>query len=142
MTSIRQHEQKMLLCCEIGNKILRTDTVLNQMEEIVKRGGANASFRATSEKALLGAIVMTRYNNKTYRIDEIAWDKHPDDEFDYKNGEKLSYVKYYAEKYNKAIRDPKQPLLVSMPRVSCVQFKRRLSLITIFICRLAMRGRG
>ena len=36
VTSIRQHEQKMLLCCEIGNKILRTDTVLNQIEEIVK----------------------------------------------------------------------------------------------------------
>ena len=72
VTSIRQHKKKMLLCREIDNKILRTDTVLNQIEEIVKRGGANASFRATFEKALLGAIVMTWYNNKTYRINEIA----------------------------------------------------------------------
>lgn len=39
MTSIRQHKEKMLLCREIDNKILRTDTVFNQMEEIVKRGG-------------------------------------------------------------------------------------------------------
>merc|ERR1719435_42579 len=115
-TSIRQHESQILLCCEVSHKILRTDTVLDQIEEVHKRSGGGGNFRATSEKALLGAIVMTRYNNKTYRIDEIAWDKHPDDEFDYKNGEKLSYVKYYAEKYNKAIRDPKQPLLVSMPR--------------------------
>ena len=61
VTSIRQHKEKMLICREIDNKILRTDTVFNQMEEI----GANASFHATSEKALLGAIVMTRYNNKT-----------------------------------------------------------------------------
>ena len=72
VTSIRQHKKKMLLCREIDNKILRTDTVLNQIEEIVMRGGANASFRATFEKALLGAIVMTWYNNKTYRINEIA----------------------------------------------------------------------
>ena len=85
------------------------------MHEISSRSATN--FHSLAEKALLGAIVLTRYNNRTYRIDEIAWDKHPDDEFDYKNGEKLSYVKYYAEKYNKAIRDPKQPLLVSMPRV-------------------------
>ena len=93
------------------------------MEEIVKRGCANASFRATSEKALLGAIVMTRYNNKTYRIDKNTWDKNPDNEFDYKNGKKMSFVKYYTEKYNKAICDPKQPLLVSMPRVSSVLIK-------------------
>ena len=26
-------------------------------------------------------------------------------------------MKYYTEKYNKSIRDPKQPLIVSMPKV-------------------------
>ena len=58
-----------------------------------------------------------RYNNATYRIDEIAWDKHPSDEFEGRNNEKISYMKYYADKYNKSIRDPKQPLIVSMPKV-------------------------
>ena len=29
----------------------------------------------------------------------------------------MSYVKYYAQKYNKSIRDQKQPLLVSLPKV-------------------------
>ena len=33
-------------------------------------------------------------------------DKHPNDEFDHKNGVKMFYVRYYAEKYNKAICDP------------------------------------
>lgn len=117
VTSIRQHEERIMMCCEISNKILRTDTVLNQMEEIIKRGGPTASFRSMVEKALLGAIIITRYNNRTYRIDEIAWDKHPDDEFDGRNGQKTSYMKYYTERYNKTIRDAKQPLLVSMPRV-------------------------
>merc|ERR1719500_457347 len=104
-----------MLCCELGNKILRTDTVLDQMAEARKRG--SSSFKVTAEKFLLGAIVITRYNNKTYRIDEISWDKHPTDEFEGRNGEKLSYLKYYTEKYNRAIRDPKQPLIVSMPKV-------------------------
>merc|ERR1712098_90818 len=37
--------------------------------------------------------------------------------FDGRNGEKMSYVKYYAQKYNKSIRDQKQPLLVSLPKI-------------------------
>ena len=32
-------------------------------------------------KTLLGCIVMTRYNNKTYRIDDIDWNKKPADKF-------------------------------------------------------------
>ena len=47
-----------MLCCELGNKILRTDTVLDQMAEARKRGGS--SFKVTAEKLLLGTIVMTR----------------------------------------------------------------------------------
>ena len=58
LSSIRQHEEKVMMCCELGNKILRTDTVLDQMGEARKRGGAN--FKVTAEKLLLGAIVMTR----------------------------------------------------------------------------------
>ena len=32
-------------------------------------------------------------------------DKNPNNEFDYKNGVKMFYVTYYAEKCNKAICD-------------------------------------
>jgi len=118
VTSIRQHEDQILLCCEISCKVLRTDTVLEQIEEIYKRtGNGGANFRPTVEKALLGAIVITRYNNATYRIDEIAWDKHPTDEFEGRNNEKISYLKYYETKYNKKIRDPKQVMIISMPKV-------------------------
>merc|ERR1711942_47269 len=34
VTSIRQHEEQILLCCEISCIFLRTDTVLEQIEEI------------------------------------------------------------------------------------------------------------
>merc|ERR1719402_1261582 len=50
-TSIRQHEDEVLLCCEVSHKILRTDTVLEQMQEVYKRDRAN--FRSSCEKVLL-----------------------------------------------------------------------------------------
>ena len=58
-----------------------------------------------------------------FRVDEIDWNKTPSDEFDGRNGEKMSYQKYYAEKYNKAIRDPKQPLIITIPKVSIISSK-------------------
>jgi len=115
VTSIRQHENKILLCCEVSCKVLRTDTVYEQIQEISKRGG---NYQKMVEKCLLGAIIITRYNNKTYRIDEIAWDKTPREEFEGKNGEKMTLEKYYTQKYNKSLKDPKQPLIISMPKLS------------------------
>jgi len=112
-TSIRQHEQGILLCCDVSHKILRTDTVLEQMEEVLKKDRAN--FRSSCEKLLLGQIIMTRYNSKTYRIDDISWDKKPTDSFESSKGDMKTYIEYYQGKYNRVIRDGKQPLLVSMP---------------------------
>ena len=37
VTSIRQHEEQILLCCEVSCKVLRTDTVYEQIQEIHKR---------------------------------------------------------------------------------------------------------
>jgi len=112
-TSIRQHEDDILLCCEVTHKVLRTDTVLEQIEEISKRDRAN--FRSSCEKQLLGCIVMTRYNNRTYRIDDIEWNKNPTTRFESRNGSDMSFIEYYEGRYNRTIRDGKQPLLVSMP---------------------------
>lgn len=56
--------------------------------------------------------VYNRYNNKTYRIDDIAWDQSPTNTFQTKNGE-ISYVQYYKSQYSIDIKDLKQPLLIS-----------------------------
>jgi aubergine-like protein len=103
VTTMRQHEQNVLLCCETTSKIIRTDTVYVQL-----KAGARDRDRVT--KVLLGAIVLTRYNNKTYRIDEIAWDKKPADTFPKKDGSDMSYVQYYKERYQLDIKDTNQTL--------------------------------
>ena len=43
---------------------------------------------------LLGAVVVTHYNNKSYRVDDIAWDINPLCKFPYK-GKEISYVDFY-----------------------------------------------
>ena len=37
VTSIRQHESQLLMCCEPKFKVVRTDTVLDQMRDIMRR---------------------------------------------------------------------------------------------------------
>lgn len=60
---------------------------------------------------IVGTSVLTRYNNKTYRIDDIAWDKSPEYVFS-KNGEEISLIDYYKVHWNIEIEDKEQPLLV------------------------------
>ena len=49
------------------------------MKEIMKRNKAN--FKAEIQKVLLGNIIMTRYNNKTYKVDDIAFNRNPKETF-------------------------------------------------------------
>lgn len=113
LTSIRQHESKLLLNVEIGYKYLRMDTVRHLFDQC----GANKSAM-TSE--VCGQIIMTTYNNLTYKIDSIDWDKNPMTTF--KKGDKdMSYMEYYKTRYNITIRDPKQPLLVSKAKAKQIR---------------------
>jgi len=111
-TSIRQHEDSILLCCEISHKILRTDTVYEQISNISRQFPRD--HKRMCEKTLLGSVVMTRYNNKTYKIDDINWDMSPLSTFPYRDGQ-MSYVQYYETKYNRKISDNRQPLMTVLP---------------------------
>ena len=53
-------------------------------------------FQDECVKSLVGLVVLTRYNNKTYRIDDIIWDKTPSHTFPCKNtGESMTFIEYY-----------------------------------------------
>lgn len=66
-------------------------------------------------RGLLGLIVITRYNDKTYRIDDVAWDKKPSSPW---NDAGETYAQYSKRKYNINICNMTQPLLVSRLKVS------------------------
>nr|XP_009860146.1 piwi-like protein 1 isoform X1 [Ciona intestinalis]XP_018669549.1 piwi-like protein 1 isoform X1 [Ciona intestinalis]XP_026692672.1 piwi-like protein 1 isoform X1 [Ciona intestinalis]XP_026692673.1 piwi-like protein 1 isoform X1 [Ciona intestinalis]XP_026692674.1 piwi-like protein 1 isoform X1 [Ciona intestinalis]XP_026692675.1 piwi-like protein 1 isoform X2 [Ciona intestinalis]XP_026692676.1 piwi-like protein 1 isoform X3 [Ciona intestinalis] len=118
ITSILQYEKSVLLCAEVSHKLMRKDSVLDILRQMYgdcrQRG---RDFKQEMEKFLVGQIVLTRYNNKTYRIDGIEWNLNVNMKFERKSGS-VSYVDYYKEQYNIVIRDTNQPLLLSRPKQS------------------------
>lgn len=59
---------------------------------------------------------MTRYNNKTYRIDDVDFSMNPQSTFHLRKEDRdISYMEYYSKRYQVTIRSATQPLLVSRP---------------------------
>jgi len=113
LTSIRQHEEQLLLGVEIIFKVLRGDTALDVMAKIRQQGG---DFRAACKAELEGKVVMTAYNKRTYRIDDIDFDKNPKTKFNLrKENRDVTYLEYYRSRYNVTIRSETQPMLISRP---------------------------
>lgn len=118
ITSIMQAENEILLCAEISHKILRIQSVLDVLKETYQR---SRDFHRDCMQKLVGQIVLTRYNNKTYRIDDIAWETHPSATFQ-KGGNEMSFMDYYKTQYNIEISDAgMQPMLVSNPKKSDIR---------------------
>ncbi|XP_054737592.1 protein aubergine-like [Anastrepha obliqua] len=109
-TSIRQHEQDILLCAEIAHKVMRTDTLYKILQDCVGKPDFHDAFK----REVVGTIVLTDYNNKTYRINDVDFQQSPKSKFATKDGE-ISYIDYYKKRYNITISDANQPLLMSRP---------------------------
>lgn len=111
VTSIRQHETKILMCSEITHKVMRRDTVLDFLRECHQHNQKDA--RKLFEQGIIGAVVLTDYNNRTYRIDDIDWETSPASSFKLKSNDEITYKQYFMQKYQKDIRDMRQPMLIS-----------------------------
>uniref|UniRef100_A0A2H1V8Y3 SFRICE_015587 n=1 Tax=Spodoptera frugiperda TaxID=7108 RepID=A0A2H1V8Y3_SPOFR len=109
-TTINQYEDKLLMVAVITHKVLRLDTVLQMLKTYTTTKGGN--YKKCFLEDIVGKIVMTNYNRRTYRVDDVAWLATPKSTFNLRN-EKISYIDYYKKKYNINIRDVDQPLLIS-----------------------------
>ncbi|RWS29770.1 piwi-like protein 1 [Leptotrombidium deliense] len=112
LTALNEHDGGILMVCDTVFKVVRTDTVHDILTDILHRD--RGSFQESAKRELGGSIVMTSYNNKTYRIDDIAFDKNPTFVFERRHGA-ISIKDYYQEQYKITIRDEKQPLIVCNP---------------------------
>lgn len=110
VTAVDEYEDGVMLCCDVSHKILLKTTVLEHLKECFVADQANFKNNATA--SLLGLIVLTRYNNCTYRIDDIDFNTNPTGTFMHRDKE-TSFVDYYKTQYNIDIQDLRQPLLVN-----------------------------
>lgn len=117
-TSIRQHERDILMCVEITHKVMRMETALDILNDCYQRSPDR--YQADFMKEVIGCIVLTKYNNKTYRIDDVNWQERPRNTFKYRD-EEISYAEYMNRKYQITIRDQKQPMLVSRAKARDVR---------------------
>eukprot|EP00795_Rhopilema_esculentum_P015072 gene15072-6238_t len=114
-TSILRFDAGVLLNIDVSHKVMRLDTVLDILTELYSQVG-ESRFHNIATKKLVGETVLTRYNNKTYKIDDIAWDKNLSHSFAKRDGSKITMRQYYKEAYDKDLTNDQQPLLVSNPK--------------------------
>lgn len=90
---------------EIKHKLMRNETLLDILNRCF--GENRSRYQETFQQQVLGMIVLTRYNNKTYRISDVLFNATPLASFETKTGP-ITYVDYYktvgflAEKKNTA----------------------------------------
>ncbi|CAK6950431.1 piwi-like protein 2 [Scomber scombrus] len=113
-TCIKRTDGGLYLCVDVSHKVLRNDSVLDVMNTLYHQSKEN--FQDECTKELIGSIVITRYNNRTYRIDAIEWNKSPKDTFTLMDGTKTTFVDYYSKNYGITIKEMDQPLLMHRPK--------------------------
>ncbi|XP_001657626.2 protein aubergine [Aedes aegypti] len=110
VTSIRQHENDVLMCAELTHRVMRTDTCYTLMKQCMNHGG---NWKDNFKRMILGSVVMATYgSNRTYTINDVEYSTTAESSFQTSNGQ-ISFVQYFRERYNIIIRDPRQPMLVS-----------------------------
>ena len=110
--TISLFENQILLNLSIVNRVIRTETALDLLNNVCKESG---NSKEAIDSAFKGLTVVTRYNgDKTFTIEGIDLEKNPNDKFETKDG-LVSYAEYYQKKYNKKV-NPTQPLLVHKDR--------------------------
>ncbi|XP_058715410.1 piwi-like protein 2 isoform X2 [Poecile atricapillus] len=128
--SIRRKDGGLFLMVDSIHKIIRSDSVLSVMQNIHSQ--SQRTFQDECTKQLVGSVVMTRYNNRTYRVDDIDWDKTPKDTFTLASGQEITFVEYYSQTYGITIRELDQPLLVHKPKEKLLpEGKRQLELVLL-----------
>jgi aubergine-like protein len=85
------------------------------MMQEIRRSNQN-TYQQECTSTIVGSIVLTTYNRKTYRVDDIDWNTKPKSTFEVRRkGETkmVSFVEYYQTKYRQLVTAQSKPMLVS-----------------------------
>jgi aubergine len=112
VSAINQHDGGILMVIDSSTKFVRAETVLQLLIKIRQQSGDN--WLEAAKKELCGAIIMTSYNSKTYRVHDLNKDMNPLNTFT-RNDKQISFVDYYKQSYGVVIRQNTQPLIECLP---------------------------
>nr|UJZ92584.1 piwi-like protein Ago3 [Scaphoideus titanus] len=116
VTAVDAFEGGIMLNCNASHKVLRTQTVLKYMDDVIHQTGGQ-NWQAVVQKHLIGQSVMTRNPVRVYRIDDIDFKQNPTSLFKKQDGGEMSYIDYHVRK-GIEIKDKGQPLLLHRPKPS------------------------
>jgi aubergine-like protein len=120
-TGVNQYESGLMLVLNTTFKLAHTRTVMHAMEGLHQRSrGNNDAFQKECLRSFVGNIVVTTYNMKRYKVDDLDFSMNPASTFETKKGP-VSFADYYKEKYDCTVRDMNQPLIISQPKKSDVR---------------------
>ncbi|OXA64113.1 Protein argonaute-3 [Folsomia candida] len=107
--AVDEQEGGLMLCLDASHRVLRQETIYQQMCAMRTLG---PDWKAKFAEFAVGKIVLTRFNNASYKIDDIWWHASPKDEF-LRKDQMVTYAEYYKEHHGLQIQYPDQPMLVS-----------------------------
>jgi len=128
--------RRMLMNLEASHKLVQKKSVLSIMESI-KAEYRGDNLPAILSTTLVGKIVVTSYNKRCYRIEEIDIETKPTSTFE-RNGTPMSYVDYYRTVHNKQITNLSQPMLKVVPNNKRRREEEsRVTLLVPELCNIA-----
>lgn len=111
---ITELDSGLLLICEASHRVLRTSTALELLRDIHRQDPNN--FKDNAKRQIIGSVILTRYNNRPYRVDDIDFKGNPQNTFTKADGTEISYLDYFKNNWNQTITDHSQPLLIHNPK--------------------------
>ncbi|GAB0095298.1 Protein argonaute-3 [Sergentomyia squamirostris] len=114
VTSVDTFEGGLMLNMDVSHRRLSSMTVRELMSDIHNKYPND--FHKQVKAALIGKVVLTRYNYETYTVHEVDFTLSPKDKF-LRNGQEIDYVEYYRRSYNITVKDLNQPLLINFKEV-------------------------
>lgn len=83
--SVDEREGGLMINLDTQHRVLRTQNAYELLNDL-KRSANPRMFKETVQSNILGSCVFTRYNNKTYIVDDILWDVTPNNTFPTRDG--------------------------------------------------------